>query len=62
VSKYGLEQIKPMAADSIDLKGVKKIAPAKVSSDENIVQSKDIQVIRLNSGNIRITTRKDKDK
>ena len=62
VSKYGLEKIQPMTVDSIDLQGVKKTAPTKMSNDENIVQSKDIQVIRLNSGNIRITTRKDKDK
>lgn len=60
VSKYGLEKIQPMTVDSIDLQGVKKTAPTKMSNDENIVQSKDIQVIRLNSGNIRITTRKDK--
>ncbi len=61
ISKYGLEQVKPSSVDSKNLQGVKKTVLTKNSNEEDKEQSKNIQVIRLNSGNIRITTRKDND-
>ncbi|MEW6994556.1 flagellar motor protein MotB [Colwelliaceae bacterium MEBiC 14330] len=58
ISKYGLEKADLIPTVTIDREDVEKIDSDTISSDESIAQSKNIQVIRLNTGGIRITTRK----
>ncbi len=58
ISKYGLEKEDLIPTATIDKEDVEKNDSDTISSDESIAQSKNIQVIRLNTGGIRITTRK----
>lgn len=58
ISKYGLEKVNLIPTPKIDLKAVGKIDSANTLTEEDIEQSKKIQVIRLKTGGIRITSRK----
>ncbi len=58
ISKYGLEKVNLIPTPKIDLKAVAKIDSANTLTEEDIEQSNKIQVIRLKTGGIRITSRK----
>ncbi len=59
VSKYGIEKAELLIPSTIDLKGVEEIVTPKASAEEEVGQSNNIKVIRLDNGGIRITTRSD---
>ncbi len=59
ISKYGIEKAELLIPLTIDLKGVEEIVTPKASAEEEVGQSNNIKVIRLDNGGIRITTRSD---
>jgi len=59
ISKYGLERANLLNTPMIDLKVVEKISTGEPSSTLKTESSNNIQVIRLKTGGIRITTRND---
>jgi chemotaxis protein MotB len=59
ISKYGLEKRNLLKTPTINLKNVETIRPPKSASDQNTDKQKEINVIRLDNGGIRITTRED---
>jgi len=59
ISKYGLERANLLNTPMIDLKVVENISTGEPSSTLKTESSNNIQVIRLKTGGIRITTRND---
>lgn len=55
ISKYGLEIANLLITPTIELKDVEKITAVETTNDQD--KLKDIKVIRLKNGGIRITTR-----
>jgi chemotaxis protein MotB len=59
ISKYGLEKSNLLKTPTIDLKSVETITQFTSANEQNNDASKEIKVIRLDNGGIRITTRDD---